>query len=91
MSDVFIIPPEPSKRDYAAAVICGHKVVQSLDEEASDQSHGFVQQVLETTVCEELRSIKKQVSAFLDYLEDGDEEGLIAHAETFQKLRELSK
>lgn len=52
MSEIeqFIIVPEPTPESHAAAIICGHKVIQDLGVDGMCDFQAFVHEVLATTI-----------------------------------------
>ena len=59
--DGFVIEPTAPEIDRAASIICGHDLIyKSLDPETAGNFHMFVQEVLETTVGEEIRRLKAE-------------------------------
>lgn len=59
--DGFVIDPTDPEIDRAASIICGHDLIyKSLDQETAGNFHMFVQEVLDTTVGEEIRRLKAE-------------------------------
>jgi hypothetical protein len=59
----FIIAPEPSPEAYAAAIICGHKIIQDLGVDGMCDFQAFVQEVLATTVSPEIERLKRALES----------------------------
>lgn len=58
--DGFVIEPTEPEIDRAAAIICGCDLINAMDQETAGNFHMFVQEVLETTVGEEIRRMKAE-------------------------------
>lgn len=58
--DGFVIQPEPTECERAAAIIAGHDKIQALGVEGMTDFHGFVQEVLATTVEPEFDRMKRE-------------------------------
>ena len=57
--DGFVIEPSQPELDRAADIICGHDLIYRLDEETHNNFQ-FVQDVLRTTIGEEIRRLKAE-------------------------------
>ncbi len=67
--DGFVIEPVITSESEAAAVICGHKIINDLGYEDHANFHGFVQEVLSTTVGAEIARLRRENEALVDGLE----------------------
>lgn len=56
--DGFVIEPTQPEISRAADIICGCDLIHNMDHETAGNFHMFVQEVLETTVGEEIRRLK---------------------------------
>jgi len=66
MSATLVIEPIPAAEREAAAIICGHKIINDLGYEDHANFHGFVQEVLQTTVGLELSRLRASEMALLE-------------------------
>jgi hypothetical protein len=59
--DGFVIEPSRPEIGRAADIICGHDLIQGLDQETAGNFHMFVYEVLDTTVGAEIRRLERAI------------------------------